>query len=663
MSACARVAPPNPSTSSPGVTKPTGFTPTPFGPGLVLHRRLGAGGMAEVFRGVQAGIGGFQKVVAVKRMLPNLAENEDFERMFQAEVNLTARLQHPNIAQVFGNGEHDGYLYVVMEFVDGRDLAKVLTLLGQRGETMPIPLAVLIAAQVARGLDYAHNFRDPSTGARECLVHRDISPQNVMVSFDGQVKVVDYGIAKVTDGVEGTRTGTVRGKLAYMAPEQAGGQPFDHRVDVFALGVVLHECLTGARLFRGANQADTLRRVLACEIAPPSAKNAAIPPQLDAIVMRALAKDAVHRYASAHAMERDLGAFLAAHAPSVVSRDLGGFVSTVFADAIAQERDDDRVISSELAPTANTPIKSMTAAPGTAAPGTAAGSPTATRPVTSAPRLLVVPARAPPPSSTARWLVPMTLGALVAAAAVAWRAWEPPVEPRVASDVSGLVGWFRADALALGPNERVARWASSSTTFPVEATQPDAARQPVLLPNVLGGSAVVSFDGAQFLLADAVTEALREARGLTVLFVGRPTADRAQFVVAVQQQDPNIDVARIGYTSPDGVRVKVSPKQARQYYDSKPQALYGFAIYTMVVSREAVEVFMDGRSIIREAIAAPPLAEARRLSIGQEWDEGGQPSDFFEGQLAELAIYERALEPEERRSVEAYLAKKYALAR
>lgn len=635
----------------PAPSPTSGFTPTPFGPGLVLHRRLGAGGMAEVFRGVQTGIGGFQKVVAVKRMLPNLAENEDFERMFQAEVNLTARLQHPNIAQVFGNGEHDGYLYVVMEFVDGRDLAKVLTLLGQRGETMPIPLAVLIASQVARGLDYAHNFRDPSSGARECLVHRDISPQNVMVSFDGQVKVVDYGIAKVTDGVEGTRTGTVRGKLAYMAPEQAGGQPFDHRVDVFALGVVLHECLTGARLFRGTNQADTLRRVLACEIAPPSAKNAAVPPQLDAIVMRALAKEAAQRYPSAQHLERDLAGFLAVHAPSVVSRDLGGFVSTVFADSIAQERDDDRVISSEYAPTAAGVAISRTGAP-----------PSGTRPVTSAPRLLVVPARAPAPTGTARWLVPLVLGAAVAAGVVLWRAWEPPAAPRVASDVSGLVGWFRADALALGPNERVARWASSASALVADAVQTDPARQPVLLPSVLGGSAVVSFDGGQFLTADALTEALRRGGGLTVMFVGRPTADRAQFVVAVQQEDPNIDVARIGYTAPDSVRVKVSPQPVRDYLDSKPQALYGFAVYAMVVSREAVEVFMDGRSIIRASIAPPPLGEARRFSIGQEWDEGGQPSDLFAGQLAELAVYERALEPSERRSVEAYLAKKYALA-
>ena len=629
----------------------SGFTPIPFGPGLVLHRRLGAGGMAEVFRGVQTGVGGFQKVVAIKRMLPNLADSEDFEKMFQAEVNLTARLAHPNIAQVFGNGEHDGYLYVVMEYIDGRDLAKVLTILGPRGETLPIPLAVLIAVEVARGLDYAHNFRDPSSGTRECLVHRDISPQNIMVSFDGQVKVVDFGIAKVTDGVEGTRTGTIRGKLAYMAPEQAAGEPFDHRVDVFALGVVLYECLTGARLFRGANQADTLRRVLACEVPRPSDKNAAIPPLLDAIVLRALARRAADRYPSVQELGRDLTAFLAQHAPGVVPRDLGAFLSTVFAESIAADRDSDRVISSEYAPTAQSPLSTKV-------------SPAKTNTV-SPPRLLVVPAHAPRSSAgPLTWVfVGLLVAGLATAGVLAWNRWDRPVAPKLAADVGGLVGWYRADALELGPNERVARWPSSASAIIADATQAEVSRQPVLLPGVLAGSAVVDFDGAaQFLQADRLTEVLRNARALTILFVARPQADRAQFVVAVQQSNPNIDVARIGYTSPDAVRIKVSDVQGREYLDSGPQALYGFAVYAMVIDRSSVEVFLDGRSILRRSIEPLELAEARHFSIGQEWDDAG-PSDFFQGQLAELAVYERALERDERRAVEAYLARKYGLAR
>jgi len=632
------------------------FSPIPFGPGLVLHRRLGVGGMAEVFRGVQTGVGGFQKVVAVKRMLPNLAEAGDFEKMFQAEVNLTGRLQHPNIVQVFGNGEHDGYLYVVMEYVNGRDLAKILGVLGQKSEALPIPIGVLIASEVARGLDYAHSFRDAETDQRECLVHRDISPQNIMVTFDGQVKVVDFGIAKVTDGVESARTGTVRGKLAYMAPEQAAGAAFDHRIDIFALGVVLHECLTGARLFRGANQADTLRRVLMCQVVPPSAKNPAVPPELDEIVMRALAREQDERYASAFELQRDLSKWLGANAPGLVPREMGTYLATLFAEAISAERDADRLISSEYAPTSNTPLTGERARTGSQSGASMISG-------SSSARLLVMPPRAEPTRSMPTVIAVVLALVLSGVAAMKFFGAPADVPAQLPSSVEGLAGWYRADTLKLGPNQRVERWPSAVTDIPGDAIQPEGGRQPTFQTSVISGSPVVQFDGQkQFLSADDLTGVLRRGTGMTIMFVGRVLEDRPQFVVSVQQQDGNVDVARIGFAQPQVIRVKMSPDPvATQYLDSKTQLLFGFAIYSVVVERSHVEVYFDGKSVISDGIDAPQISLARRVSIGQEFDEGNVPSDFFAGQIAELAIYDRALSSDARRAVEAYFAKKYAL--
>jgi hypothetical protein len=195
-----------------------------------------------------------------------------------------------------------------------------------------------------------------------------------------------------------------------------------------------------------------------------------------------------------------------------------------------------------------------------------------------------------------------------------------------------------------------------------DAVQDDPARQPIYQAGVVAGSAAVAFDGEkQFLIADPLTNALREASGLTITFVARTMHDRAQFVLAIQEEDANVDVARIGFTKPDAVRVKVSERGGRDYLDSGSQLLYGFAIYTLVIDRNLVSVFMDGKAILEKPAVTPAFSAARRVSIGQEWDDAGAPSDFFAGQLAELVVYGRALDPDERRSLEAYLAKKYAL--
>jgi serine/threonine protein kinase len=267
-----------------------------FGP-YRLVERIGAGGMAEVHRALLDGPGGFQQTVVIKRILRHLGDDPAFARMLLTEARLTALLHHPNIVQVHAVGEVEGVYYLAMEHVDGIDLSSLLR--AARGR-LPVPPAVAcaIAAEVATALAYAHTRTDAD--GRPCaIVHRDVSPANVMVAQQGTVKLLDFGIAKAADSLRDveTRTGTLKGKVGYMSPEQASGEAVDARSDVFSLGVVLHELLTMQRLFHGDDDLQTLKLVRAAAVAPPGVDDA-----LDAVVMKMLARRADDRFASCDAL-------------------------------------------------------------------------------------------------------------------------------------------------------------------------------------------------------------------------------------------------------------------------------------------------------------------------------------------------------------------------
>ena len=258
-----------------------------------LVERIGAGGMAEVHRAVVDGPGGFQRTVVIKRMLRQLCGDDAFVRMLLAEGRLTALLHHPGIVQVHEVGEVDGIYYLAMEHVDGVDLASLLRA-AQARRPLPPAVAVAVAVELAGALAYAHARTDEA--GRPCdIVHRDVSPANIMVTPLGAVKLLDFGIAKAADSLRDveTRTGTLKGKVAYMSPEQAEGEPVDRRSDVFALGVVLHEMLTLRRLFRADDDLATLKLVRECAVAPPG-----VDVELDAIVMRMLARRREERFGS-----------------------------------------------------------------------------------------------------------------------------------------------------------------------------------------------------------------------------------------------------------------------------------------------------------------------------------------------------------------------------
>jgi serine/threonine protein kinase len=272
-----------------------------------LTQKIGSGGMAEVFRATGEGPEGFERAFVVKRILPRLSDAPEFVGMFVDEAKISARLLHPNIVQVFEFAYQDGGYYIVMEPVDGVDMGFLLRKLERREAVAPAAFVAEVGRQACRGLGFAHGLTGPD-GKPYGIVHRDVTPPNIMVAWNGAVKIVDFGIARAVQQLRTSQTdaGTVKGKMSYIAPELLQGQPADARSDLFSLGVVLHELLSGRRLFVGENDLETLKLVSEMPVPPPSARNPEVKPALDEVILRALARDPAQRYQSADEMSQDL---------------------------------------------------------------------------------------------------------------------------------------------------------------------------------------------------------------------------------------------------------------------------------------------------------------------------------------------------------------------
>jgi serine/threonine protein kinase len=271
----------------------------PFGK-YVLLRRIALGGMAEVYLAALRGPDRFEKQLVIKRGHPHLTEQPEFSVMFSNEARIAAQLTHPNIAQVYEYGIVDHSAYLAMEFVDGPSLDKLTKHAAKKGAVLGPGIAAAIGAQVCEALQYAHDLHGPD-GQWMGLVHRDVTPSNVMLARDGTVKLLDFGIAKITQGPSATQAGTLKGKLAYLAPEQLTGS-VDRRADLFALGVALYEVAVGRRLFKRSSEAATITAVLQGDIPPPSDLTPGFPPAFEAILERALERDPRKRYATAQEM-------------------------------------------------------------------------------------------------------------------------------------------------------------------------------------------------------------------------------------------------------------------------------------------------------------------------------------------------------------------------
>jgi serine/threonine-protein kinase len=287
--------------------------------------RLGGGGQAEVFRGVAESLQGFKKQVAIKRVLPNLTNNPQFVAMFLDEARLSLFLHHANCVQVFDISKaEDGTYFLVMEYVDGCDLKGLIN--HHQGRGLDIGLISLIMIEAAKGLNYAHTLEHPQTGKPLNIVHRDISPPNIMLSKNGEVKVVDFGLAKASSQVEITDEGVVKGKFSYLSPEAAWGKPIDARTDVFALGIITWEMLTGRRLFYDDDPHKTIELVRNARVPSIGTLNPKVDDELDGIVRRALARDPDQRTPSAADFAEELSQHLFSHGRKITSRDIAAAV-------------------------------------------------------------------------------------------------------------------------------------------------------------------------------------------------------------------------------------------------------------------------------------------------------------------------------------------------
>ncbi len=273
-----------------------------------LVRRLAYGGMAEIFLAQLIGDEGFQKSVVLKRILPQFSADPDFTRMFVDEAVLAAKLTHPNVAQVYDFGQVNGTYFITMEHVDGTDLRKLIRAATERNRVLTAIEVAAIGEGMAKGLSYVHAV-DNDDGRPLSIVHRDISPHNVMVSRSGDIKIMDFGIAKAAARATQTATGTIKGKLAYMAPEQALGEEVDKLSDQFAVGLVLWECLVGKRVFEGDSEPELMSRVAAGRVRKLKDFAPTVPEDLDRIIMRALNVERGRRYADLRDLEHDLGSF------------------------------------------------------------------------------------------------------------------------------------------------------------------------------------------------------------------------------------------------------------------------------------------------------------------------------------------------------------------
>ncbi len=305
-----------------------------------LLDHIAQGGMAEIYRARLASVDGAGRLLVIKRIQAGYGANTEFLQMFRSEIKVTMGFNHPNVVQLYDFGEEQGQPYIAMEFVDGKNLRQFMTRFGELKKAFPVELAAHIIEQAAGALHYAHSFKDKISGQPLNVVHRDISPQNILISFDGTVKVIDFGIAKASTNSESTRAGVIKGKPSYLSPEQISGEQLDGRCDLFALGIVLWEMLCGKKLFAGDNDLAVLKLIESCQtsVKPPSTLNPSVPKELDYIVLRMLAKQREKRYQTGEELQRALHKFVYAFNPDFEPGALSTTAKDLFKDLIVEDR-------------------------------------------------------------------------------------------------------------------------------------------------------------------------------------------------------------------------------------------------------------------------------------------------------------------------------------
>ena len=329
----------------------------PFGPleeenilgEYVLLEKISTGGMAEIYKAKKKGVEGFEKVIALKKILPHLAEDEEFIKMFIDEAKLASRLNHPNIAQIYDLGKIDGSYFIAMEYVLGKDLKTILSKMKkEKSGLLPLNISSYIVMKIAEALDYAHR-KVGEDGKPLNIVHRDVSPQNILISYEGEIKLVDFGVAKASIRAHQTVTGSLKGKLLYMSPEQARGKNVDRRSDIFSLGTVYYELVTGMKAFLGGSEAEILDKVRKGDFVPPRQIKPELPEEVEKIILKAMEIEPAKRYQNASEMRNDIEKFLLSHYGALPNaRDVAIFMYSLFMDEIKESGVEVEIIKEKL---------------------------------------------------------------------------------------------------------------------------------------------------------------------------------------------------------------------------------------------------------------------------------------------------------------------------
>ena len=314
----------------------------------ILLDRIAVGGMAEVFKAKTFGIHGFERILVIKRILPHLTQDKEFVEMFIDEAKIAVELTHANICQVSDLGKIGNNYFIAMEYINGKDLRAILKKCYTAKKTISIPQALYITLEILKGLDYAHRKVDSISGKPLNLIHRDVSPQNVMISYHGEIKIVDFGIAKTESKLHRTQAGVLKGKFGYMSPEQASGLDLDQRTDLFSTGILLYEMLTGRRLFHGESDFKTLESIKECVIPSPRKYNPEISPELEDALKKSLARERTDRYVNAQEMHAELSKIFYTAYPGFTTNDLSVFLTDLFRSEIAEEQESFKRILDQL---------------------------------------------------------------------------------------------------------------------------------------------------------------------------------------------------------------------------------------------------------------------------------------------------------------------------
>jgi serine/threonine-protein kinase len=608
--------------------------PERFGNSLILIEKIATGGMGEVFKAKQVGTQGFEKTVAVKRVLPHFAAREDFSQLFQQEMWLAAKLQHSNIAQVFSNGEFADYLYLVMEYVQGKTLAEIVSLCSLRKEFFDVSHCCYIISEAAKGLHYAHTLRNEETGAPLNIVHRDVTPQNIMCSGNGEVKVLDFGIAKVMDHIsELSRIGDVKGKMQYVSPEQLEGKRASAQSDVFSLGVTLFELLTLRPLFLDESPYLTINNVLTMEVPPLVKFRGDVPPGLDTIIRKALAKNPAERYRNAEDLHLALTQHLNQNFHTYSSTELGRAVQTLAQTEISPSKQSSQeTVRFSL----NGESKKKLSAPS---------------------KLLNGLSR----QRAVRILGSVIIGVTIGLAYL-WS--QPPPPSRGGYLAAAPVAKFVADDITPTPDGKISTWPGQSQLGSMAFQQIVDQHKPTLVSNAVGGHAAVKFDGTQFMTSLSVAQSYARTSQATFIVVARINPDHIGYLFSLHQADNNQDVFRLGTDDSNHLRVKTTEHPGiRMFLTTESRYPTDFVIISVSLDSGAIQIHLNSSLLVPGTLPQPiAFAKSSVMALGMEYDMG-VPSDFFIGEMAEILFFDSCLNEFYRNLLEESLAAKYGIKR